>query len=66
MQISSTFLILVLVVFIFAPSIQDWVTQGGAVWYRPYIVWLIVILLMRWGVRRIKKRTQVRAKEEIR
>jgi len=31
---------------VFFPSIQEWITQGGASWYRPFQVWLAVIIII--------------------
>ena len=56
MQISPTLLLLMLVIFVFTPSIQEWVTQGGTNWYRPYQLWLGTIVFIWWSVRKIQKR----------
>ena len=47
-----------LVIFVFAPSIQEWVTQGGTAWYRPYQLWLLGIIFIYWAQRRHKNRGQ--------
>ena len=56
MHISPGLLLLLLVFFVFAPLIQEWVTQGGAVWYRPYQLWLITIIIIWWNMRRHERR----------
>ena len=56
MHISPTLLLLMLVIFVFSPSIQEWVTQGGTAWYRPYQLWLIAIVFVWWSVRRYERR----------
>mgnify|MGYP000513006380 CR=1 FL=1 len=52
MRISPTLLLLMLVIFVFTPSIQEWVTQGGTAWYRPYLLWLATIVFVWWSVKR--------------
>lgn len=56
MNISPSLLLLMLVIFVFAPSIQEWITQGGTAWYRPYQVWLVVIIFIYWSQRRFEAR----------
>lgn len=51
MRISPTLLLLLLLIFIFSPSIHAWVTYGGSEWYRPYLMWLAVIAFTAWSVR---------------
>ncbi|MEE8057673.1 MAG: hypothetical protein V3T17_07560 [Pseudomonadales bacterium] len=56
MHTSPTLLLLVLLIFVFAPSIQEWATQGGATWYRPYQLWLGTIVFVWWSIQRHEKR----------
>lgn len=56
MHISPTLLLLVLVIIVFSPSIQEWVTQGGSQWYRPYVLWLLTIIFVWWSVARHQKK----------
>lgn len=56
MHISPGLLLLLLVIFVFSPSIQEWVTQGGTAWYRPYQLWLMTIVIVWWSVRRHERR----------
>jgi hypothetical protein len=44
MHINPTLLLLMAAIFVFSPTIQQWITSGGTAWYRPYIVWSLVIL----------------------
>ena len=37
-------LLLGLLAFIFAPVFYAWVTDPGEIWYKPYIVWALVIV----------------------
>lgn len=59
MRISPPLLLLMMVLLVFAPSIQDWVTQGSTAWYRPYQVWLAVIVFVWWNVRQALKRQRL-------
>ena len=56
MNISPSLLLLLLVLFVFSPSIQEWVTQGGTAWYRPYQLWLAAIVFVWWSIRRYERR----------
>ena len=56
MNISPVLLLIMLVVFVFAPSLQDWVTQGGSMWYRPYLMWLAVVIFVFIAQRRAEQR----------
>ncbi|WP_101759152.1 hypothetical protein [Oceanicoccus sp. KOV_DT_Chl] len=63
MRINPTLLLLMLVIFVFAPSIQEWVTQGGTAWYRPYQLWLSTIIFVWWSVKRIERKQNQARKE---
>ena len=52
MRISPTLLLLLLLITVFSPSIQTWVISGGSAWYRPYIIWLLIIMFAARSVRR--------------
>lgn len=56
MRISPALLLILLLVVIFAPTLQDWATQGGTQWYRPYILWLVMIGFVAWTVRQSQQR----------
>lgn len=63
MRISPALLLILLLVVIFAPSLQDWATQGGTQWYRPYVLWLVMVVFVAWTVWQSQKR-QDRASQE--
>lgn len=44
MQIYRLVLILVVGIFIFSPAIMDWWIAGNSSWYRPYLLWLLLII----------------------
>ena len=46
-------LLLVLVMFyVFAPVLTDWVAAGGTQWYRPHAMWLLVIAFLALALHR--------------
>jgi len=65
MNISSSLLLLMLVLVVFSPHIQDWVTQGGTNWYRPYFVWLVTILFVGWSIRRNQRKLSANKDREL-
>ncbi|MGK0498639.1 MAG: uncharacterized BrkB/YihY/UPF0761 family membrane protein [Oceanicoccus sp.] len=64
MRITPSLLLLLLLITVFAPSIQEWVTQGGTAWYRPYLLWLLVIAAAVWNVTRMQRRQAQKSKEQ--
>ncbi|MFL0803703.1 MAG: hypothetical protein K6L81_08280 [Agarilytica sp.] len=38
-------LIVILAIYIFTPSIFKWMIDADGHWYRPFIVWLAIIVL---------------------
>lgn len=56
----STVLI-ILVLLLSAPILKDWVLYGGAAWYRIFIIWFFVIVLMAWNQRIINRRSESNA-----
>jgi len=39
------------VVLIFFPAIEGWMVNSETAWYRPYLVWLMVIVAAYWNQR---------------
>lgn len=37
-------LLLVLVAYIFSPTLYSWVINPAGVWYKPYIIWAMVVI----------------------
>ena len=31
--------------FLFSPNIMDWWIEPGGAWYKPYLLWLILIVI---------------------
>lgn len=52
MYINRTLLILIAVTLIFIPSVLVWVTAAGSAWYRPFIIWFLVLLAAYWNQRK--------------
>ncbi len=51
MYINPTLLLLLALIFVFAPSIHDWVLSGETAWYRPYLIWIPLIIYTWWSLR---------------
>lgn len=50
-------ILLLLLAYIFSPTVFSWILAPNGAWYRPYIVWVVVIVIafvMQW--RRYKVR----------
>jgi hypothetical protein len=52
MYINRSMLMILAIALVFFPTAQSWINQGPEVWYRPYLLWALVILLaylnQRW------------------
>jgi uncharacterized membrane protein len=51
MYINRALLLVVGVVLIFFPAIEDWLFSSHTAWYRPYQLWLMIILAAYWNQR---------------
>lgn len=38
-------ILLLLIAYIFSPTLFNWIINPDGVWYRPYIVWVVVIAI---------------------
>jgi hypothetical protein len=45
MYIYRLVLILVVGIYLFSPAIMDWWIDPNGAWYRPYLLWLILIVV---------------------
>lgn len=43
MYIYRLVLILVVGIYLFSPAIMEWWTIADSAWYRPYLLWLLLI-----------------------
>ena len=44
MYICRLVLVLVIGIYLFSPAIMDWWIEPQGAWYRPYVLWLILII----------------------
>lgn len=45
MYIYRLVLLLVVGIYLFSPAIMDWWIDATGAWYRPYMLWLILIVV---------------------
>ncbi|WP_082086922.1 hypothetical protein [Teredinibacter purpureus] len=38
-------LLMLLVIYIFAPVLFSWIVHPDGGWYRPFVIWLLVVLI---------------------
>lgn len=38
-------ILLLLIAYIFSPTLFNWIINPEGAWYRPYIVWMVVIVI---------------------
>lgn len=48
MYINRSLLMVLAVALVFSPSALEWVNTGGTAWYRPYLLWSLLVLLGYW------------------
>jgi len=41
----SPILLIVLLMLIFSPSMLNWILSTDGAWYRPFIIWAVVIVI---------------------
>jgi uncharacterized membrane protein len=51
MYINRVLLLVVGVVLIFFPAIEEWLFSSQTAWYRPYQLWLLIIVAAYWNQR---------------
>ncbi len=51
MYINRALLLAVGVFIIFSPAVEDWIFHAESIWYRPYQLWLLVIVAAYWNQR---------------
>ncbi len=56
MHINRVLLLVMVLVFVFAPVIGSWITAAPASWYRPQLVWLGLILVVALSMYRDTRR----------
>lgn len=56
MLVRRTLLLVIFFLFFFAPVLENWIRSSPSAWYRPYLVWLIVIIIVYFGQRKSHSR----------
>ena len=51
MYINRVLLLVVVTFLVFSPAIEEWVFHSGTAWYRPYNLWLLLIVAAYWNQR---------------
>jgi len=51
----SPLLLLILMLFIFLPSLVRWMMSADGAWYRPYLIWALVIVATYLFQRKTRK-----------
>jgi hypothetical protein len=51
MYINRTLLLGLAMMMVTFPLVVDWLTSDYSAWYRPYVVWSLIISLTWWGQR---------------
>jgi uncharacterized membrane protein len=51
MYINRVLLLVVVTFLVFSPAIEEWVFHSGNAWYRPYNLWLLLIVAAYWNQR---------------
>ncbi len=44
MYLNRILLLVLVLLYVFAPIMADWIAAGGTQWYRPHVIWLLVIV----------------------
>lgn len=63
MYIHRGILLVILMMFIFSPTAQEWISNNNAQWYRPFIGWSVIIFMVFFSQRRFSHR--VRNKTDV-
>ena len=45
MQNHRFLLPLLLIIYIFSPTLFSWIFVPAAIWYKPYLIWLLLIVV---------------------
>ena len=51
MYINRALLAAIGILLVFSPAIEGWLFSGDAPWYRPYQLWLVIIVAAWWNSR---------------
>lgn len=48
MYIDRLVILFIIGAYVLSPAIARWWIEAGATWYRPYLIWVILIGLSYW------------------
>lgn len=51
-------ILLLLIAYIFSPTLFTWIINPEGAWYRPYIIWVLVIVIA--FVMQLRKKTNIK------
>ena len=51
MYINRALLFIAGLLFIFYPTVDSWTPDSDTTWYRPFLLWLLVIVATYWNQR---------------
>lgn len=57
MYIHRGLLLIIVMAFVFSPAIIGWITNNPTAWYRPFLAWLLMIILA-YGAQRYASRKE--------
>lgn len=38
-------ILIALIAYIFLPTVFEWVTNADRAWYKPFVIWLVVVIV---------------------
>lgn len=44
MYLTRPIMLMIMAAYVFAPSLFSWMIDPAGVWYRPYLIWIGVVL----------------------
>lgn len=64
MFIPKSIILLLLIIFIFSPAIENWISINQSAWYRPFIAWAFLIFVVYRSQKIAKKDGQTKKTNE--
>lgn len=52
MSQQRSLILLLLLTYLFAPTLIAWIYNPTGVWYKPYLVWILVIIMAYFAQKR--------------
>lgn len=44
MYLSRSIMLMIMAAYVFSPSLLNWMIDPAGVWYRPYLIWMGIVL----------------------